>query len=171
MLFTCQEQEKKNHFLAFLIWFLLFGKIQDGGLVGNHVWWRYRPPATPPPIKYTLNWREDQWKQNRFEILQHIKNSRDRGSINPSPLEPRWWYDFSCTSEGIKSDQRVWETSRWKSVSKAWAYAAKSHSTSTQYRQLRRLIITPTQEYTGAKTVMHDIPCTFRKFFEYPNLA
>ena len=108
------------------------------------------------------------WKQNRFEILQHIKNLMDsRGSINPPPLNHGGSMTFSCTSKGIKSDQRVRETSRWKSVSKAWVYAAKSHSTSTQYRQLRRLIITPTQEYIGAKTVMHDIPCTFRKFFDH----
>ena len=150
------KNKKKIHFLAFLAWFLLFGKIQDGGLDDNHVWWHYRPAATPPPmsIPHLVERRSKAFhrKPNCFEILQHIKNLMDKGSINPSPLEPRWGYDFSCTSEGIKSDQRVWETSRWKNVSKAWAYAAKSHSTSTR-------------EYIGAKTVMHDIPCTFRKVF------
>ena len=43
------------------------------------------------------------WKQNRFEILQHIKNLMDsRGSINPSPLEPRWEYDFFMYIQGHK---------------------------------------------------------------------
>ena len=41
-------------------------------------------------------------RQNRFEILQHIKNSRE-GSHQP-PLPPlnvlRWGYEFACMSEG-----------------------------------------------------------------------
>ena len=40
-------------FLAVLSWFLILGKIQGGGQDGDHCWWRHRPPAAPPPIKYT----------------------------------------------------------------------------------------------------------------------
>ena len=42
-------KRKKLPFLAVLTWFLILDKIQDG----DHVWWRHRPPAVPPPIKYT----------------------------------------------------------------------------------------------------------------------
>ena len=42
-------KRKKLPFLAVLTWFLILDKIQDG----DHVWWRHRPPAAPPPIKYT----------------------------------------------------------------------------------------------------------------------
>ena len=42
-------KRKKLRFLAVLTWFLILDKIQDG----DHVWWRHRPPAVPPPIKYT----------------------------------------------------------------------------------------------------------------------
>ena len=41
-------------------------------------------------------------RQNRFEILQHIKNSRE-GSHQPPPLPLnvlRWGYEFACMSEG-----------------------------------------------------------------------
>ena len=41
-------KRKKLPFLAVLTWFLILDKIQDG----DHVWWRHRPPAVPPPIKY-----------------------------------------------------------------------------------------------------------------------
>ena len=161
---------KKIHSPALLHWFLLFGKIQDGDLDGNHVWWHYRPPATPPPIKYSSSCREDQRLSTGSKIVsKYCSISKTRGTGFPSTPPPLNHVGVmtSCTSEGIKSDQRVWKTSRWKSVSKAWAYVAKSHSTGTQYRQLRRLIRTPTQEYIGAKTAMHDIPCTFWKVFDH----
>ena len=41
-------------------------------------------------------------RQNRFEILQHIKNSRE-GSHQPPPPPLnvlRWAYEFACMSEG-----------------------------------------------------------------------
>ena len=41
-------------------------------------------------------------RQNRFEILQHIKNSRE-GSHQPPPPPLnvlRWGYEFACMSEG-----------------------------------------------------------------------
>ena len=36
---------KQLPFLAVLPWFLLLGKIHDGGQDGDHCWWRHRPPA------------------------------------------------------------------------------------------------------------------------------
>ena len=53
--FTCRAQ--KIFILAVLKRLALS---QDGGQYGDHVWWRHRPPAAPPPVKYTSSCREDQ---------------------------------------------------------------------------------------------------------------
>ena len=42
-------ERKKMLIRSVFTLFLILDKIQDG----NHVWWRHRPPAAPPPIKYT----------------------------------------------------------------------------------------------------------------------
>ena len=55
-LFMCyfsSEEQKVAIFRGFNR-FLILSKIQDGGQGGDHCWWRHRPPAAPPPIKYTL---------------------------------------------------------------------------------------------------------------------
>ena len=85
-------KHKNLLFLAVLTWFLVLGKIQDG----YHRYWRHRPPAGPPPIKYTSSYREDQRLSTegniyRFKILQHIKNS---GEGFHQPLPP-------CTTVGV----------------------------------------------------------------------
>ena len=51
-LFVIFHGKHKNlPFLAVLTCFLILGqKIQDG----DNCWWRHRPPAAPPPIKYTI---------------------------------------------------------------------------------------------------------------------
>ena len=46
-------KRKRLPFLTVLTWFIVIVKMQDGGQDGDHCWWRHRPPATPPPIKYT----------------------------------------------------------------------------------------------------------------------
>ena len=75
--------------LLILTVFTLFlnDKIQDGGQDGNHVWWRQRPPAAPPPIKYTKEEDPRLSTQGKivFKKLQHIKYPREGGggSINP----------------------------------------------------------------------------------------
>ena len=46
-----QVKHKKLPFLEVLTLFLILGKIQDG----DHCWRRNRPPAAPPPLKYTLS--------------------------------------------------------------------------------------------------------------------
>ena len=50
--FSCIKR-KQLPFLTVLTWFIVLVKIQDGSQDGDHCWWRDRPPATPPPIKYT----------------------------------------------------------------------------------------------------------------------
>ena len=52
--FSCKA--KKLQFLAVLTWFLILGEIQDGSQDGDHSWWHHRPPAEPPPVKYTSSW-------------------------------------------------------------------------------------------------------------------
>ena len=81
------QHKKYFQFLAVLTWFLILGIIQDG----DHCWWRDRPPAAPPPIKYTSScWQRRSgafhWRQNIF------KTSIRMGSINPRP---------PCTTVGV----------------------------------------------------------------------
>ena len=86
-----------------LTWFLILGKIQNGGQNGDHCWCRHRPPAAPPPTKYTSSRWEDQRLSTKSKIvskyiLQHIKNCRE-GFLQPSPppptpLVPRWGYEL-----------------------------------------------------------------------------
>ena len=76
-------KHKKLLFLAVLTWFLILGKIQDG----DHCWWRHRPPAAPPPIKYTSSCREDQRPSTEGKIVSKYCNTSKTqgggGSINP----------------------------------------------------------------------------------------
>ena len=51
---------KKLLILTVLTWSLILDKIQDRGGDGDHVWWRHRSPAAPPPIKYTRFCGENQ---------------------------------------------------------------------------------------------------------------
>ena len=94
-------KNKKLPFIAVSTSFLILGEIQDGGQDGghdgNHCWWRHRPPAAPPPIKiiYLILLRTSKafhWRQNRFEILQHMKNPGEGFHQPPPP---------SCTTVGI----------------------------------------------------------------------
>ena len=94
-------KHKKLPFLAVLAWFPIVDKIQDN----NHCWWRHRPPAASPPIKYTSSCWEDQRLSTEGKIASkycNISKTLGRGSMNnhPSFLVPQWGYEFSCTSEG-----------------------------------------------------------------------
>ena len=87
-------RHKNVSFLAVFTWFLILDKIQDGGQDNDHIWWRHRPPAAPSPIKYISFCWEDQrldLGQNRFEILQLIKNSGEGFyQFPPLLLVQRW---------------------------------------------------------------------------------
>ena len=78
---------QKLLFPAVLTWFLILGKIQDGSQDGDHCWWRHRPPAAPPPMKYTCSLVKKikgfPLKVKLFQILQHIKNTGE--GFHPSP--------------------------------------------------------------------------------------
>ena len=86
-------KHKKLPFLAVLTWFLILGKIQDG----DHCWWRHRPPAAPPPIKYTSSCEEDQRLSTNGKIVSkycNISKTPGRGSNHPSPPP-------LCTTVGV----------------------------------------------------------------------
>ena len=63
-------KRKKFTILTVFTWFLILDKIQDG----QHVWWRHRPPAAPPPIKYTSSWYEDQRLSTKGKIISKYYN-------------------------------------------------------------------------------------------------
>ena len=83
-----------------------------------------RPPAAPPPIKYTSSCREDQRRSTEGKIVSKYcnlsKTQGEGGSITPppplsDPLVPRRGYGFNCTSEGkgmCMSNTTYWENSQ-----------------------------------------------------------
>ena len=74
-------KHKKLLFLVVLIWFLILGKIQDGGQDSEH--W---PPGAPPPIKYTSSCREDQMLSTKGKIVSkycNLSKTPGRGFIHP----------------------------------------------------------------------------------------
>ena len=95
--FTCHAQ--KIRFIAVLIWFLILGKVEDGGQGVDHCCWRHRAPAAPPPIKYTSSWERSKafhWRQKCFEIPQHIKKTLGEVPSTLTPLVLRWGYKSVC---------------------------------------------------------------------------
>ena len=101
---------KQLPFLVVLTWFLILCNIQDGGKDGDQCWWRNRPPAAPPFIKYTSfllrRSKAFQWRQNRFEILQPIKNSGEGFHLPSSCTILGGW--FCVCVRGLS-----WQGSGW----------------------------------------------------------
>ena len=63
---------------------------------GDHFWWRHRPPAAPPPMKYTSSCFEYQRLSTEGKIVSkycNISKPLGRGSINLWPLP--------CTTLGV----------------------------------------------------------------------
>ena len=79
------DKRKKLLIVIVFTWFLFLDKIQDG----DHVWWRHRPPATPPAIKYTSSCREDQRLSTEGKIvLKFCDISKTQGGKVPSTPPP-----------------------------------------------------------------------------------
>ena len=80
-------KRKKWFILTVFTRFLILGKIQDGGQDGDHVWWRHRPPAAPPSIKYTSSCWEGKKLSTEGKIVSKYcimsKTQGGEGSINP----------------------------------------------------------------------------------------
>ena len=97
-----RKAQKKKTFLAVLTWFLILGKIQYGGHDCYHGWWSHRPPATPPPIKFTSSGRDDQRLPTEGKIVSkycNISKTPARGSTLPTSV---------CTTEGVWISVYVW---------------------------------------------------------------
>ena len=83
-------KHKKLAIVSVFTTFQFLGKIQDG----DNFWGRHRPPSAPPPIKYSSSCWEDErlfnMTQNLFEVLQYIKNLRERFERRqpPTPNHP-----------------------------------------------------------------------------------
>ena len=83
-------KHKKLAIVSVFTTFQFLGKIQDG----DNFWGRHRPPSAPPPIKYSSSCWEDErlfnMTQNLFEVLQYIKNLRERFERRqpPTPNPP-----------------------------------------------------------------------------------
>ena len=105
---------KKSPFIAHLTWFLILGKIQQGGQDGVHCWLRHRPPAAPPPIKYTPSCREDQ----RLSI-QLARGSRE---FTRFCLHKKWMPRSYLRGEGVWGFQLTGRCIRiFRSLSR-WGY-------------------------------------------------
>ena len=79
--------------------FLILDKIQDGGQDGDHVWWRHRPSAAPPSIKYISSCREDQRLSTEGKIAAYQKPKGILSTPPPSPLYHGGGVT-ECTSDG-----------------------------------------------------------------------
>ena len=94
---TLHVKHRKLPFIAILTWFLILGKIQDGGGDGDHVWWRHRSPAAPPLIKYTSFGGENQRISTEGKIVSKYcnrsKTLRGEGGHQPPPT--------TCTTIGV----------------------------------------------------------------------
>ena len=91
-------KHKKLPFLIVLTWFLILGKMQDCGQDGDHCWWRHRPPAAPPPIKYIKKIKSFPLKVKSFRNSGTYQKLRRGVSstthLPPPPLTP-------CTKVGV----------------------------------------------------------------------
>ena len=84
-------KHKKLPFIAILTWFLILGKIQNGGQDGDHCWWSHRSPAASPPIKYTSSCWVDQRLSTEGKIVSkycNISKTLLRSSIHPTRAPP-----------------------------------------------------------------------------------
>ena len=90
--FSCKAQTVP--FLAVFTWFPILGKIQDGAKMANIIG---GVTGLQHGLEiYLASLRRSKvfdWRQNRFEILQHIKNSGKGFHPTPPPL--------SCTRVGV----------------------------------------------------------------------
>ena len=75
MFYFSSRAQKKISISRGLTWFLILGKIQDGGQDGDYCWWRHRPPAAPLPIKYISSCREDQRLSTNGKIVSKYCNT------------------------------------------------------------------------------------------------
>ena len=97
-------------------------KIQDG----DHCWWRHRPPAAPPPIKYTSTCREHQRLSTEAKIVSKYCNiSTLWGGVPTPPPTPPPPPPVPCTTV------RVWICVYVRGLNVCGAYKLRCSSTCT----------------------------------------
>ena len=123
----------------------IFDKIQDGCQDGDHVWWRHRPPAAPPSIKYTSSCREKMkgfpLKAKSFRNTAMYQKLKERGGGQSSPLVPRWGMtlrvcprvnaSFHCSDKVIIFNEWKCRSLRWnrRSLLRIMTYCSISVTT------------------------------------------
>ena len=90
---------KKLLILTVLTWSLILDKIQDRVGDGDHVWWRHRSPAAPPPIKYTRFCGENQRISTEGKIVSKYCNRSKtlRGEGGHQPPPPHLYHGWGMT--------------------------------------------------------------------------
>ena len=105
--FTILAQKTVNSHCFYLI-SNCWKKSNYGVQEGNHVWWRHRPPAAPPPMKYPSSCREDQRLSTEGKIVSKycniLKNSRGEGG-GPSTPPSLPLYHVGNTSLRVRPKQ------------------------------------------------------------------
>ena len=92
---TVHVKHKKLPFLAVLTWFLILGKIQDGGNDGDHCRWRHRPPAAPAPTNIPYLVKKIKGFSLKVKSFQNTATyQKHRGGVPSTPSPP-------CTTVGV----------------------------------------------------------------------
>lgn len=110
-------KHKQLPIFSVLTWFIILGEIQDGGLDGKHVWWHYRPPAAPTPMKYTSSCGEDErlFTEGIFLGNTAAYQKLKKGASSTSPYLYNGGGMTACTSEGKLFISILYQTSNlWK---------------------------------------------------------
>ena len=115
------RQAQKIPFTAILTWFLILGKIQDGGQDGDHCCWRHGPPAVPTPIKYwafSLPWRAAMliyWNKRKYLHEKRVQLPEDFFGTPTwppfhcfgTPIWPPWRHVKTLYTSSCWEDQRL----------------------------------------------------------------
>ena len=99
-------KHKNSPFIAILTWFLILGKIQDGGQDGDNFGRRHRPPTAPPTTKCTYSCWEDQRLSTEGKVISkccNISKTLGRCSIKHPSHPPPPPHLHVCTTVGVWS--------------------------------------------------------------------
>ena len=98
-------KHKNSPFIAILTWFLILGKIQDGGQDGDNFGRRHRPPTAPPTTKCTYSCWEDQRLSTEGKSFRNAaKYQKLLGGVPSStPATPPPPPLHVCTAVGVSS--------------------------------------------------------------------
>ena len=99
-------KHKKLLIVTVFTWFLVLEKMQDG----YHVWWRHRPLAEPPHIKYTSSCRE--LRSKAF----HWSQNRNKGRIHQPQPPPGPLYHGEGITLRVRPRVKPAYNSEWREI-------------------------------------------------------